>query len=267
MNKFYDKQNDRLVFVDNKADKVFWDEHWSTGTLKDRKPLNYNSWLVNITNKYLATGSVILEGGCGPGDNVFSLQEAGFCAYGIDYAKKTVEAINKAYPELNIQLGDVRKTPFVDNFFDGYWSLGVIEHFYMGYENILDEMRRVIKPGGYLFLTFPVMSRLRRMKAFCGCYEKWEGNHNNIESFYQFALSENEVISTLSKNGFSYIAKQYTSAFKGFKDEIKIFAPCMQKIYESRSLTAKLVKGISEIILNQISPHMVLMIFKKNKPV
>jgi len=53
---------------------------------------------------------------------------------------------------------DVRKLNFPDHYFDGYWSLGVIEHFYKGYDEIIHKIYRVLHPGGFLFLTVPEMS-------------------------------------------------------------------------------------------------------------
>jgi SAM-dependent methyltransferase len=41
--------------------------------------------------------------------------------------------------------------PFPDNSFDGLWSVWVLEHI-PNPERALQEMRRVVKPGGYLFL-------------------------------------------------------------------------------------------------------------------
>ena len=43
-----------------------------------------------------------------------------------------------------------------------------IEHFIDGYDAILSEMYRVIKEGGYLFLTVPSMSIIRKVKAALG---------------------------------------------------------------------------------------------------
>jgi len=40
---------------------------------------------------------------------------------------------------------------FPNNFFDGYWTLGVIEHFWEGYNQIIEEAKRVIKPGDIYF--------------------------------------------------------------------------------------------------------------------
>lgn len=47
---------------------------------------------------------------------------------------------------------DVRKLQFADGFFDGYWSLGVIEYFWEGYNEIVNEVKRVIKPGMFSVL-------------------------------------------------------------------------------------------------------------------
>ena len=94
----------------------------------------------------------MLQGGCGLGDKVHSLDKVGFEAYGIDFAPNVVSMINENWPHLDVRQGDVRKLPFEDDFFDGYWSFGVIEHFFIGFDEILEEMARVIKPGGYLFL-------------------------------------------------------------------------------------------------------------------
>ena len=60
------------------------------------------------------------------------LEKSGFSTTGVDFAEKTVK-INALYPSLDIRLVDIRNMDFDDGFFDGYWSFGVIEHFYDGY--------------------------------------------------------------------------------------------------------------------------------------
>ena len=103
-----------------------------------------------ITARYLPPGSRVLEGGCGRANKVKALADAGFAAVGVDYAAESVELARQVYPGLDIQVGDVRMLPFPDGAFDGYWSIGVIEHFWAGYDDILREARRVLKPGGVL---------------------------------------------------------------------------------------------------------------------
>ena len=79
---------------------------------------------------------------------------------------------------------DVRNLNFDDGFFDGYWSLGVIEHFYEGYERIIKEVNRVIKRNGFVFLTFPSLSFLRKFKSKWGLYVDYHESINGLKIVY-----------------------------------------------------------------------------------
>ena len=267
MTKYYDKINNRLVYTGQASTSLFWDAHWDKNTieklyLKHISPFDY---VINTTKKYLPKGSIILEGGCGTGQQVFKLQKSGYKAIGIDYAQKTVETVKQAKPELDIRLGDVRKLDFPDNYFDGYWSFGVIEHFYNGYDDIINEMHRVIKPNGYLFITFPHMCKLRKMKAEKGKYPIWKDEKNKIEYFYQFALDEQQVIADIEKLGFKLIKKQHLAGIKGLKDELKAIKKPLQKIFDSRSFWGMALSRIISLVFNRFSSHSVLLVLKKNK--
>ncbi len=72
----------------------------------------------------------VIDAGGGTGTTVFGLHKAGFDAHDIDYDKKTVATINSLFPELKVQVADIHKIPFEHVYFDGVWSLRVIEHFY-----------------------------------------------------------------------------------------------------------------------------------------
>ena len=184
MKVFYDKENNRLVYIGKAATSEYWDEHWLSN--KDLKQIvtRGSRFVVKITKKYLRKGSKILEGGCGIGDKVYTLQKAGYDAYGVDYAETTVKRVKELFPDLKIRVADVRRLPFEDGFFDGYWSLGVIEHFYEGYDEIALEMKRVLRKGGILFLTCPVMSPLRRLKAKMGLYPLFKEEKRNFISLF-----------------------------------------------------------------------------------
>ena len=121
--------------------------------------------MVRITAGNLPAGARVLEGGCGRGNKVAALANAGFEAIGVDFAADSVRQARLDYPGLDIREGDVRALPFTAEFFDGYWSIGVIEHFWEGYDSILAEASRVLRPGGFLFLTAPWLSPYRRSKA------------------------------------------------------------------------------------------------------
>jgi hypothetical protein len=42
---------------------------------------------------------------------------------------KTINILNKEFPDVPFHQGDIRNLPYENNIFDGYISLGVIEHF------------------------------------------------------------------------------------------------------------------------------------------
>jgi 2-polyprenyl-3-methyl-5-hydroxy-6-metoxy-1,4-benzoquinol methylase len=71
----------------------------------------------------------ILEGGCGDGHLVDAMNYWGYKVVGVDFAPKTVAKIKEVMPGLDVRLGDVQALDFEDEYFDGYWSMGVIEHF------------------------------------------------------------------------------------------------------------------------------------------
>ena len=52
--------------------------------------------------------------------------------------------------------GDVRRLPFADGSFDRVFCLSVLEHMRDGHRTALNELSRVVKPGGKLILTFDV---------------------------------------------------------------------------------------------------------------
>lgn len=266
MEKYFDKENRRLVFVKEKATPDFWDRQWQDAELKKYVLNGKNDRFVYpTTKKYLSPGAKILEGGCGKGQFVYSLQSRGYDAYGLDFAKNIITTLQEIFPESNFDYGDVRDLPYEDNFFDGYWSLGVIEHFPEGYASILKEMARVVKPGGYTFVTFPHMSRFRKIKASLRKYPSLSKKSNWQENFYQFALSEAVVIEDLKKYGFQKVQTTPLEGLKGMKDELSgISASLLQKLYSSDAFIAKVIKHFVAKILAPFSSHSVLIILKKS---
>lgn len=60
---------------------------------------------------------------------------------------------------LRFNLEDGTQLSYQDNSFDLVYSISVIEHIYEKYVEAVKEMIRVLKPGGHLYLTFPVSDR------------------------------------------------------------------------------------------------------------
>lgn len=264
MKRYYDSINNRLVYCKQTASPDFWDSHWRSEVFNNFIRIR-NPFVTKFTRRYLPEGSKILEGGCGRGQNVYTLRKIGYCAYGVDFAPETVALVNQYAPELDVQIGDVRSLPFEDGYFDGYWSMGVIEHFFQGYDTILSEMARVVREDGYLFLTFPRMSFLRKIKARIGHYQIVpRGFDPEVHHFYQFALRAENVIDDINRLGFELITKTGFDGLKGLKDEIKPLKRSLQKIYDNSNILTRLIKIIVEPFLSPLSGHCALLVLRKN---
>lgn len=263
MECYSDKINKRLVYIGRRANNRFWDDHWdSENTTRKAFTQRPASFTVYHTKKFLPCGSKILEGGCGYGINLYSLHAKGYNAYGIDYACETVKKLKMNLPELNVCVGDVRALPYPDEEFDGYWSLGVLEHFYNGFENITAEAKRVLKTKGYFFVTVPYMNLLRKVKVFLNCYPFWQKDEAP-ENFYQFVLNKDDVISAIEKHGFKLIFSSPFDGVKGLKDEIDLFRKPLAAIYKSTNVSVRILRKSLDWSVRKISGHMILLVFQK----
>ena len=166
---------------------------------------------------------------------------------------------------IDIRLGDVRRLPFYDNYFAGYWSLGVIEHFWEGYKVIALEMVRVIKNNGYLFLAFPCMNPLRRVKAWLGLYPAWEDT-NPLDNFYQFALNSKTVIRDFEGIGFTLVTSLPLGEIDGAKNELSWIRFLLQKLYDYKgnNIAINLIQKVTSKLLTPIASHSVILILKKS---
>lgn len=267
MPRFYDKKNHRLIYIEQPANTNFWDGHWQKQKSSLEKIRQKKATFVSrITKRYIKpSDGVILEGGCGRGIHVAALVNNGYQCIGVDAAKKTVQLINANMPDLDIRLGDVRSLDFDDNTFSGYWSLGVIEHFWDGYAPIVREMARVLKTGGYLFLTCPYMSPLRSYKARANYYPSCSDSVGPAD-FYQFALDSNTVIDAITSQEFKLCQMMPNSGLKGFKDEmpssIKRF---LQTIYDysGKAVSVKALRLVLDKIFTPFAGHTILFVFQK----
>jgi len=260
--KLYDKKNKRLIVLGQRPDPEYWDRHWHIYNLNEKiKSVIGNRLVKKFTLKFLTPGSRILEGGCGIGQNVYALKAWGYATYGVDFAPKTIARLKNEFPDLNLFVQDVRELDFPDNFFDGYWSLGVIEHFWEGYREMLNEAERVIKPKGYLFLTFPYTSPLRKLKIELGLYKTFE--EINADNFYQFILNEENVKADVEKHGFELILKYPYDATKGIKDEILLLKPYLQRIYNGQKFFMKGIRVLVSLLFSKVGAHSIFLLFQK----
>jgi SAM-dependent methyltransferase len=263
MDKYYDRARRRLVFIEGTADPSYWDRLWDPGDLRPQIVAPRNRFVVGTTKRYLRRGARILEGGCGRGDKVYSLRKHGYDALGVDSAERTVKRINEVMPDLKILPGDVRDLQFDDGSFDGYWSLGVIEHFYNGYEPVMWEMHRVLKTGGLLFLEAPAMSWIRRFKAGRGMYPEYAETPELVRDFFQFALDPAAVIADFEKGGFKLVEHGYPNDVEGLMEEMSLLRRPLQFLYESRHAPVKAMRICVGSVTRLFAANTAYYVFRK----
>jgi 2-polyprenyl-3-methyl-5-hydroxy-6-metoxy-1,4-benzoquinol methylase len=261
--KLYEPAANRLLYLDREADETFWDDKWekSAGATFANPPRHGAT--MRITRRYLPDGSRVLEGGCGLGDIVHALDRAGFRATGVDFAPKVVDAINRHWPHLNVLEGDVRALPCEDGAYDGYWSIGVIEHFPEGYDAIASEMQRVLRPGGILFLSFPSFNAFRQKRAAAGKYELLQSSANPVPDFYQFALDPSDVRQKFENLGFELVSFRGLSSLLGLAEDSAIAAAVQSVLNRCPDRAGSAVSLVLDSLIGKYAGHSCLLILRR----
>lgn len=104
------------------------------------------------------TGLSALEIGCGPGTNLWFLAREGFGISGIDGSATAISAARNRLSAENLpttsdlRIGNFALLPWAESSFDVVIDIQSITHNTTPViESVVDEIRRVLKPGGWFF--------------------------------------------------------------------------------------------------------------------
>ena len=149
----------------------------------------------------LPPNNKVVDGGCGLGDWVLALGSQNLNVVGVDISKQVINKLKEIYPEHEFQDGDIRSLDIPDATIDAYYSWGVFEHFESGPQDCLREAMRVLKPGGYLFITVP-FENFRH--SILGSLAKYRKTQKDLR-FYQYRFTRAELALEFDIAGFEIV--------------------------------------------------------------
>jgi len=127
-------------------------------------------------------------------DNFYWAERDGTKKSNLPLPEQWMAEINRVEPgKLIAQKADLTNLPFENNKFDKIFCISVIEHVKNDLKG-MEEMFRVLKPGGILLLTTEVNKRLNKP------YSEADGSYYRIYSYEQ-------IMSLIKKAGFKLAGK------------------------------------------------------------
>jgi 2-polyprenyl-3-methyl-5-hydroxy-6-metoxy-1,4-benzoquinol methylase len=178
------------------AEKQAYAEHYHEGYEKHReKKIRTAHVRLNRISHFLPARPRLLDIGCSVGATVQAAKERGWIAKGVDVSQDAVDYCKSL--GLDCKVISPNLLPFESSTFDAIVSWHVIEHV-ADVRDTLREWRRVLKPGGIMFLETPdaTCGKVRRLKEK---YRKfWAPEHT-------YTFSPDSLAGFLHKSGFQLV--------------------------------------------------------------
>jgi SAM-dependent methyltransferase len=172
-----------------------WQREWERYSVGDKvRALENHSDVKTILSKYIDDDGQVLEAGCGLGGWLHYISSSGRHVVGIDFIHTCLEKLKKELTKACVATSDVACLPFKSGSFTYVVSFGVLEHLEDNLEEALDELVRVTKDGGVLFLSVPYRSlvfwryRVRNLRRRGG---------NPEGHFFQYFITRREFRSIM----------------------------------------------------------------------
>jgi SAM-dependent methyltransferase len=130
-------------------------EHYATEYFEELKRKPFDCHLLDGFAKSLSGAGEVCELGCGPGQVARYLKDRGVNMRGVDLSPEMVRVATRLNPDIHFQQGDMLSLSLDDD------SLAAVVLFYsiihIKREDVtraLEEIKRVLSPGGRLFFAF-----------------------------------------------------------------------------------------------------------------
>jgi len=200
------------------GEKIFYERYWKDEHVKVN-PFDYHpeEWTEENFQYHLDFFKPFIKGrvldfGCGNGSFTYMVSKYCDSIYGIDCSSIAIDKAKKAYPKIGFQiLGGNNKLPYDDESFDAIFIIDVLEHI-LDIETLLEEVSRVLKPGGHLLIT---TSQLTRLKLFIIALISLDKYFYPTSPHIRY-FTRNSLASLLNRKGFEVIRYKKNRTYFGF---------------------------------------------------
>merc|ERR1711976_596854 len=175
----------------------------SVYVMKSHPSLTGDLALQERLKELIPAGGKGLDAGCGAGArDVFKLYKEGYGMYGVDAIPENIQTALKWHPELKqrVSVHDLREClPFENEEFDFLTCNAVIQHISPEkvHQVVLNELVRVLKPGGVMQLMF---------KNGSGVETLYDKDYDSNLTFQLF--EEQEILKELTEKKMNLISAQ-----------------------------------------------------------
>lgn len=204
--------NEEIEFLKYKMKGAYHWDQISVNPMK-RNPFvlaRYENVIALLKRSCDLKQSKVLDVGCGDGVLTYLLRKEGVQASGLDYSHEAIAFAQEKTKGLDIdyQQGSAYELPYDDNTFDAVVSSDVIEHL-QDVNAYLDEIKRVVKPGGIIVLSTPIRYTEKPLDSM-HVVEWFEGEYKEV---IEKKLSQTEYFSSHPIFWFEFIQRRFRNQF------------------------------------------------------
>jgi 2-polyprenyl-6-hydroxyphenyl methylase / 3-demethylubiquinone-9 3-methyltransferase len=200
------------------ADNTLFDSHsdswWSENGYFNMLRWFINPWRVPYFKATIAENNIdprdarVLDIGCGGGLLAEEIASMGFRVTGIDQSEKSIDTARMHSEQnglaIDYRSGSAEELPFENGTFSMVTCCDVLEHM-RGWERVLGEIRRVLKPGGILF--YDTINRTAMSKLiFIRIAQEWRLTRivpGSLHAWEMF-IKPGELLQSLKNHGFDH---------------------------------------------------------------
>lgn len=208
-----------------KTARSFFD--FNNQNYKNSKNYNNSGSRFKIMADLVDSNQGILDLGCGTGDFIKILSKKNKKVEGIEISKKVAQIAQKK--GLKIKISDLHTTfPYSKNSFDTVTAGEIIEHIY-DTDFFLEEIKRILKPNGFLILSTPNIATLgRRLMLLFGVNPLIETSLDHSAGHIRY-FTKKSLSDLLEKHNFKIT--KFTSDSINFDQKGKFQSKTLAKIF------------------------------------